>query len=718
MASRALDPIEAWEEPVPANDGAMTDEDLAGALAREERAATTYRDSVIADDQANAIDFYEAQPFGDEEEGRSQIVTPDVAEVVDYMAISVQGTVAGGDRVVEFEAKEPGQEEFAREATEAVSNIFMHAQDGYKILFDWLQSGLIEKIGVVKTACITESRNKRERVNVNEDQLAALDAGMLPGVRLLDYSDNGDGTFQARTQRMVTRKLYQDFPVPSEEFLFAPRTRHEDDTDYIAQRSRKTLSDLIEMGFDREIVEDLPVETGQLWGDSRSYARWSDEEYDGLDRTGALREVELLEEYVRMDRDGDGIAELLKVFRVADKILEVEEVEEQPFVVFCPYPRAHRMVGNALADKVMDIQRVRSTLVRQNLDGVYLANRPRAQIDEDAIGDNTIDDWLTEGPGVLIRTKRGGEIKPLTDGFDISRGLGMLEFMTGERESRTGITRLNQGVDADALNKTATGTALMQATGQQHELAVARWFASALGRLFAKKLRLMHAEGDPLFVKIDGEMKQVDPGSWDPDMIVKIKVGLGTGNKDKRLALTQTLTEGLVALKQGGSRIVSDKNLYNALDSGIRDMDIGLPSLFITDPDTLEPEEPKPDPEMAKAQAGAMIDAERLKADQAKDERAHDLAMQSASADAQLKRDAAEADLTIKQNAAALADQLARDKAAREATLAEQKASFEAQQAVDKFEFEKQMAMMRHEHEASMAEKALTTNRPGGDLDK
>jgi hypothetical protein len=717
MAAPAIEPGEGSDYST-MNNGGMTDEDLAAALAREERSAVTYRDSAIAADQANAIDFYEAQPFGDEEEGRSQIVTPDVAEVVDYMAISVQGTCASGDRVVEFEAILPDQDEFARQATEAVSNAFMHDQDGYKIMFDWLQSGLIEKIGVVKTACVTEKRNKRERVMVSHEQLAALDSGMHDGVKLLDYADNGDGSFTARTQRQITRKRYQDFPVPSEEFLFAPRTKHEDETDYIAQRSRKTLSDLLEMGFDRELIDDLPIETGQLWGDSRTYARWSDETYDGLDRVGSMRQVELLEEYVRMDRDGDGIAELLKVFRVADRILEVEEVDEQPFVVFCPYPRAHRMVGNALADKVMDIQRIRSTLVRQNLDGVYLANRPRAQIPEDAIGENTIDDWLTEGPGVLIRTGRGGEIVPLTDGFDISRGLGMLEFMTGERESRTGITRLNQGIGADALNKTATGTALMQAQGQQHELAVSRWFASALGRLFAKKLRLMHAEGDPLFVKLDGEMQKVDPSQWDPDMVVKIKVGLGTGNKDKRISMVQTLTSGLVELKMGGSPMVTDQNLYNLISIGIRDMDIGLPSQYLTDPTTVQPPEPKPDPAMAKVQSDAQLAAQKQAADENKAQQAHALASQQIEADAEAKQQASAVHLQIKTHEANLSSQLAHAKAAGEAGLAEQKAQFEANQTVAQFDFDKHLALLKHDHNVAMAEKALPTLRPGGDLSK
>jgi hypothetical protein len=717
MASRAIDPVEAYAEE-PANDvSGMSDDELVAALQREEEAAVSYRDSVIADEQAAALDFYEAEPFGDEEEGRSQIVTPDVAEVVDYMTISVARTCVSGDRVVEFEAKRPGQEDAAQEATEAVTQTFMRDQDGYKIILGWLQSGLLEKIGVTKTYVERTTVKRREWVQVDDEQLTALDAGMFPGVRLMEYSKGPEGSYQARVEREEERKRYRDITVPSEEFLFSARARHEDDCGYVAQRSHKTLSDLVEMGFDRETVAHLPADNGtSFWSDTRSYSRWRDQPEIDPQRDGALREVLLFEEYIRVDRDGDGVAELLKVFRVSNVILDIEEVDEQPFVVFCPFPRAHRLVGNSLADKVMDIQRTRSVILRQQLDGLYLSNRPRGQIDENSIGDNTIDDWLTPGPGVLVRTKGQGVITPLADGFDVSKGLGMLEFITGERESRTGITRLNQGLDADALNKTATGTALMQAQGQQIEEFIARNFAEALARLFAKKLRLMKAEGEPIMVKLDGEIKEADPSGWDEDMTVSVRVGLGSGRKEQRLQYWQLLVEDQMALKASGSSLVSDENMYRVRDGAVRDMGLGLPSEYYTDPATQEPQPPPPDPEMAKAQAQATIEAEKVKVESEKAQRAD-----------QLKADqlavSREVQLADVQEKAAITRWEAEQKANREMAAREAEAAL----AVERQQFDMALATRRAEFDMALAEKqakaksdeaGLPKYRPGGDLDK
>jgi hypothetical protein len=143
-------------------------------LAEDERLAISFRDTTLAEEQAVAIDYYEGRPFGDEEDGLSQVVTPEVAEVCDYMTISVARTMCSGDRVVEFESAEQDMDDAAAEATAAVEYCFMKEQPGYRIMVDVIQSGMIEKIGVVKTCAETTQRVKKTRHNVNEDQLAML----------------------------------------------------------------------------------------------------------------------------------------------------------------------------------------------------------------------------------------------------------------------------------------------------------------------------------------------------------------------------------------------------------------------------------------------------------------------------------------------------------------------------------------------------------------
>lgn len=779
----------------PANDAAMSDDELVSMLRNEERSAISWRDTALADDQANAIDYYEAEPFGDEEEGRSQVVIPIVAEVVDYAQISILRTMAAGDHVVEFEPgdtdqipdlpdppKKPpqmqqqdGQEpdpqaqaammqyqqakaqwdmamqpfrdwedkraRAAEDATEAVNYQFMRRQPGWDILLSFAQSGLVEKIGILKTACVTERKKVKQTLHIPEEGLALL---KQEGIEVVEADDNGDGTFTVVISQVQETKKYVDYPIPSEEYLFAARTRNADEAEYQAHRCRKTLSDLIEMGFDREIVEGLPTEDSIVDLDQRAVERWDDEVYDQIQRPLAMRKVWLLEEYVRADRDGDGIAELLKVFRVNDVILEIDEIGEPPFVTWSPFPRAHRMVGNGMADKAMMSQRVESVLLRQALDGTYQTNSPRMGMNIEGMTEDTLDDLLVVRPGAIVRYRGvGNKPEPLNEPFDIQKSLGMMEFMQGRRETWTGITRLNQGLDEDTINSTASGQAALQATGQQIEEFIARNFAEALARLFSKKLRLMIEHGNPIALKVDGAYRRLDPSSWDSNMNVAVRVGLGSGRKEMRLMYRAQLAN---YQQQGLSYgLTNPKKLYNNMAAMVRDSNLGTPSDYWVDPDSDEftPPQPQQDPAMAKAQADMQIAQQKAQFDQQSAQQQMQIEAQTSQAKLQNEQQLGAAKIAGEQEHGALRLQieqekhqaaavLAQNKAEQEATLAQQKAEFEAnlaQQTADRnFELARQQAERDHalareraagDHVVALEKaKSVKQDRPGGNLAK
>jgi hypothetical protein len=668
----------------------LDEADLVNALKAESEGACTFHDTTLSERQELCLRYYDGDPFGDEVEGLSQIVLPDVAETVDYMTISVLRTFVSGDRVVEFQAKSLEEETAVDEATEAVQQIFMQHQDGYRVLHDWLKAGLIEIIGIVKSAVVEEDAVTEEVFTATEEELIAADGrGELP--EDAQITDNGDGSFSITVKKSIKRRYFYDYTVPSEEYRFSAGARHEDKADYQAHVCRKTRSELVEMGFDVEMIYDLPTGDDTLWSDGR--ARERDEDYDrgwSDTRQASMQELELWEEYIRIDADGDGIAELLKCFRVGDKLLSSEIVTDHPFTVFCPFPRPHRMVGDSLAEKAMDVQRIRSVVARQLMNGMYLSNMPRYWVPTESTTENTIADLLTVIPGAPVRGK-GLAPTPLNAGFDIGKSLGVLEFWSGEKESRTGITRMNQGLDADALNKTATGTALMQAQGQQYEEFIARNFAECVGRMFWRKYRLIKDVGEPFTVKVGGAYATVDPTRWpdEPDLV--IRTGLGTNRKEYRIAQRMQLLE----IQREGLEIglVDGKRLFNSAAGLVRDMGVGQPDDFFIDPENndQEPQPEKPDPEMAKVEAEAEMQAAKLQ-----------MQREEATAKQQLAREQAEFEA-----------QLASEKAQRESDLAQQKMAMEQRLAEQRMIMEARMA----EHKASLAEQAsMSKNRPGGSL--
>lgn len=717
-----LDDVNAWEitdEPAPTG---MDVGELVAALQREADAAESQWEE-LRDAQELALRYYEAKPFGNEVAGRSQIVLPDVQETIDYMAVSVLRTFVSGDRIVEFEAVDESDEDAANEATAAIGHSFMRRQDGYRVLHDWCVSGLLDRYGVAKTMMVTEDRVMRETVLVGDPvELEGIDAE-IEGVE-----ETPEG-LAVSLKRVVREKRSVDAAIPPSEFRFSPHARHEDEADYLAHCPAKTRSDLVDMGFDREQVYGLPAYSRMP--DGRDDLQWA-----RADATPATEEVQLWEEYARLDLDGDGIAERVKVFRVdteilrwADGELAIETVDEQPFSVFSPFPRPHRLVGYSLADKVMDIQLSRSTWARQMFDGGYNANMPRPVVVTRGMDENTIDDLLSPIAGSPIRVSDPGAVQAYQTAFDVGKSLTVMEWLTGERESRTGITRLNQGLDADTLNKTATGTALMQAQGQQQEEFIARNLAEAFSRLMLKKYRMMRAEGEPFRVKVDGQYKQVDPARWPEDVHVGIRVGLGTGSKDRRIqarmAMAPMLSEGFAAGQ------VEPKHLFHAIDGLVRDLGLGEGDDYWIDPDAPPPtdengqpiqKEEQPDPEQMAMQAEQEREAAKLAAEEQREAAKLEIERAKVEATLMLKREADQAGIEAMREKHMLEMEQRREAAALEAQLARDKAQAEFDLAVMRMRNEAALELQRMEWEAdtrrSMAAGAdLPENRPGGALD-
>ena len=596
---------------------------IADILKREYQSADDYSDQLMKLRDL-ALKAYEAdEGLIPVVEGRSRVMLPDVQEAHDYMHASVLRTFVSGDRTIEFDAIDEGDEDIVETATAAIDYNFMRQQDGYRLLGDLCSDGLLLKTGVIKTVSEDEEKVTRETVEAHPMQLF-----MLPeDVELESYEELPSGLVRADLKITRIERVFKDYIIPPSQFRFSPRARHEDDADYVGDRELKTRSELVQMGFDADQVYSLPKHT--LYDDvkdDQNRLSKMDSQFDNEASSPELEKILLHHEFARIDVDGDGIAERVECFRVENELLidgetgeyAIRTVEDQPYSVFYPFPRAHAIVGYSLADKVMDIQIQRSFIARQLFDGMALSNMPRMEVPESAVDDNTIADLLNPTPGGIVRT-RGPGLREIGQTFDAGKSLQVMEWLTGERETRTGITRLNQGLDTDTLNKTASGQALLVARGEQQEEYVARNFAECLSRLFMKKYRLMRAEAEPFTIRVDGETRPVDPSSWPESVHVRVKVGLGTNSKDKRVAGLFSIAEPLQAFWSKG--MAGPEHAFKWMDRVVRDTGIGQGEDFMYNPADPEyqmrqqMEAQQPDPEQQQAMAEMQAKAGEKQAD-------------------------------------------------------------------------------------------------------
>lgn len=661
-------------------------------------------DGTLLDEVETAIKSYNGEEYGDEEDGRSQVVARDVSETTDYMLTSVLDAFVASGRVVEFEPTSEDDEDMADDATEAMHYIYRR-KAGYRVIHDWAKAGLLEKIGIVKS-CIERKRKRVEQV---------IPTALLPGeteeelrqAGIVEAEEAEPDELGEPMHRIVTLEetppAFPDYFVPLEEFRVSRDARDFDSAVYLSHICEKSLSDLVEMGFEWDEVSDLQ---GDGLENSLEFARNDGREIEREDRSGALRKVWLREEYVLYDLNEDGLAERLCVHRVGSTILEIKEVDYQPFEYWCPYPMQGRLIGQSLADKVVDIQRVNTALERNALDSLYMSVAPGTLINEDSVGENTIDDLLTVRPRRIVRWK--GSIPPIPEQVqDISSiAFEAIEFKTRQRESRTGITRLNKGVDEDTLNDTAKGQAQLMTRGQQMERYIIRNFAEGVARLFMRKVSLMRRYGQPFSIRVDGEYRQVDPSQWPEDMEINVKVGLGSGSKDERIAYRQMIAQSHAMLKEAGSPLVTDENIYNNLAAICKDAGL-QPNDVYTNPKDAPPQQPKPDPEQLKIQAEMQLQQAKMQGDQQLQAQKLDAMKQEAALKADLARQVAETEA-----------QLARDKAEFEAQQAREKFEFERALAVEKLQFEERQAVRDADRRDYETDAKVSANRPGGKLDE
>lgn len=663
----------------------MDETTLKAIVANEVRRAIGYVGGTIAVEREKAINYYYGRPFGNEIEGRSQVVSTDVADVIESVMPSIVKIFTAGDDVVKFEPQGPEDEEAAQQATDYCNWIFNRDNEGFLILYDWIKDALLQKMGAVK-AWWDESEDVTEETYQGltdlelqqllqdpevepvehtqyPDPLAAIQAPaqpeeaaeghsppLAPGAEQQMEPQPGPMLHDVKLKRTSKLGSVKIVAIPPEEFIVSPGARDRTDARLMGHRKRTTRTKLKEEGYDPKIVDDIPImdDTYLNW---ESLTRRKDEDRpmdaynDTLDKTSEW--VWVTEAYIRVDYDGDGKAELRKVTVAGpgdtSVILDNEPAEDSPFYFLCPIRTPHKLIGRSLADLVMDIQLIKSTLQRQLLDNMYLVNAPQTVIIE---GQVNLDDLLTRRPGGVVRAKSQGAVEPLATQPMLAPALQAIEYIDSVRETRTGVTRYNQGLEADSLNKTATGVNRIFSAAQERIEMIARVFAeTGVKDLFRGILRLVAKHQQKArIVRLRNQWTPMDPREWNTNMDMSVSVGLGTGNKDQMLAhimAIMQLQEKMVAAGGMGS-LVTPVNIYNAASDVVKNSGLKSEDRYFTDPKKAPPQQPKPDPEMQKLQA--QIQGDQMKAQS-------DLQLQQAKlqAEMQLKREEMMLDFQLKQ---------------------------------------------------------------------
>jgi hypothetical protein len=638
----------------------IDDNELGVIVDTEIRQSIAYMGGTLSEMRRKAEYYYLGEAKGDLAppaiEGRSAVVSTDVADTIEWTLPALMEIFTAGDDVVEFTGRNPNDEEAARQTTDVVNYVFYQQNPGWQILEAWIRDALTQKNGILKVwwddsteevreeysgltlaqvtqllqdpevepiehaeypdATALQSMMVQYEAQVQQYQQAAASGQLKPGVPPPQQPDPS----QVPTLHSVTLKRTKKVGkvcvenVPPEEFIISRRAKSIADAPFCGHHMPKTLSELRAAGY--ENVDEINSDSnGDLNGERIEREAYDDDfAYAGdggqISNDPSQRVVWITEAYLQVDYDGDGIAEWRKVVRGGGVTLANEECDGPPFVSITPIRRPHRFFGLSLADLAMDTQKIKTSIWRAILDNMYMQINGRTFAVD---GQVNLDDLLTTRPGQVVRVKAPGMVGPLQQGLADSAGAYQaLEYADAAKQDRTGITKYTQGSDADTLNKTKGGLENITNRADMRIKLIARGMAeTGMKDLFRMIQKLLAQYQDKaMTIKLRGSWVDVDPRAWRNQYDAVVNVGLGTG--DKTLIVQHLMALGNVQAQGLQIGIATPENIYNAATKMAQALGFKNSELFFTDPSKQPPKPPQPNPDLLKIQAQAQSDQQEL----------------------------------------------------------------------------------------------------------
>ena len=534
----------------------MSEGELQSVVASYISDAIQYIDDDISPIRAESTKYYRGDPFGNEVDGRSQVVSRDVRDSVQAVLPSMMRVFFGSEKAVEFVPRNANDVGMAEQATDYLNYILQQDNDAIGIFYSVFKDALMNKGGFVKwwwDDSITVHTHTFEGLDEGALGLILQEEGVeavsvegqpapgIPPEQLQQMEAQGQPVpqvYDVEIKRRRKRNKVKIETMPPEEFFVDAAATSLDDAMVVGHRTMSTVSDLVALGYDRDMLDDHLSDEFAFTDNDEYWARYADSDVPGPVSAYERKRVLYVEAWCYVDFDGDGISELRRVCTVGNnyEVVNNEPADSIPFAMFACDPEPHVFFGSDIADLTKDIQKIKSAVLRGMLDSLSFALYPRTGIVEGMVD---IDDVMNPEVGSIIRMRQPGMVQQLNVPFLGKEAFPMVAYLDAMKEARTGQTAASQGLDPDVLQSTTRAAVTATIRGaEQHLEMMARLFADSMKRMFKGVLKLVITHQDrERVVRLRDEWVPVDPRVWDSSMDCSVSVGLGSGMTDERLAV-------------------------------------------------------------------------------------------------------------------------------------------------------------------------------------
>lgn len=612
----------------------LDDMDIVNLIDQNIGVSVGYYDSELSNERKEVVDYYNAHLPKPAHDGNSKYCSMDVYDAVEAMKAALVETFSGGNKIVRFAASSPEDVPLAEIATRYTDYVAFQQNDLFSVLNQVVHDGLTARVGIAKVFWEQKERKTMQYFeDLSEDEVNALLAE--DDVELIEEEVDELGLRSGSIEVTSDASQVTIKPVAPEEFLIEPQAKSLEDVNFCAYRTKMTISELLDMGYDPEIInrigdhEDVDMDTDQeVLARHEDVGQISNVDVDGYQEQ--VREVMVYEAYIVMDVEGLGKAELYRVLKAGNAVLELEPVNRKPFCIFVPLPIPHAFYGSNFADKVIATQNARTVLTRSILDHAMITNNPRYTVVKGGLTNPR--ELLDNRVGGIVNVSRPDAINPMPQAPLNPFIFQTIKMLDEDKEDTTGISRLSQGLNKDAVSKQNSAAMVEQLAtmSMQRQKIIARNLANQFVKPLFQEIYTLVVENEEedKIIEVAGNFIQVSPTQWQErrDVIVELKLGYGEQDREaqKYMQLHQMFTQD-----PGLQPMYTPQNRYALVTDMLEKSGIMNAAEYLTPPDQIQPPQPS-----AKEQMDMQVTQKTLELQ----ERNTAIAEQKAMLEAQIKQ--------------------------------------------------------------------------------
>jgi len=582
----------------------VDDEKLVTILDDNIRRSIGYYDSQISRERKKVIDFYNATLPRPAHDGNSKYVSMDVYDAVESMKAALLETFSTGYKTVRFAATTGEDTRIAEVATAYCDYVANRQNNLFEVMQTVIHDGLVARSGLCKVYWDEREDSYLEPIeDLTEEEFDALVA--QDNVEIEEVTQDELGLYSGELRIFQDTSQVAIEAIAPEQFIIEPQAKSLDDVIFCGHRTTKTISELREAGYDEELIakigdhEDVEMET-----DPEVLARHEEIGQDrGFNAKGfqdQVRSITCYELYLDIDLDATGIAETYKVIKAGNVVLHKEKCTYKPFCAFVPLPIPHSFFGSNFGSKVVPIQTARTVLTRSILDHAMITNNPRYTVVKGGLSNPR--ELIDNRVGGIVNVSRPDAINPMPQAPLNPFIFQTIQMLDEDKEDTTGVSRLSQGLNKDAISKQNSAAMVEQLAtmSQQRQKIIARNFANNFLKPLYQMIYQLVVENEPdaKIVEIAGDFVQVSPAAWGQKRDVTVELHLGYGEQEQEAQKYMSL-HAIMSADETLSKMYTPENQHKLMTHVMEQNGIKNVKDYLTPPSELPPEQPDQGAEMA-----------------------------------------------------------------------------------------------------------------------